>query len=98
MRCAAISTTPMPVVLDPTSWPLWLGEEPAKPDDLKAMLVPYPSAAMTCWPISKVFLAPGFGYPQASPLSSVADCGRSQDAGSCYGACFFETASKRLPP
>ena len=30
----------MPVVLDPTSWPLWLGQEPAKPDELKAMLVP----------------------------------------------------------
>jgi putative SOS response-associated peptidase YedK len=30
----------MPVVLDPTSWPLWLGEEPAKPDELKALLVP----------------------------------------------------------
>jgi putative SOS response-associated peptidase YedK len=28
----------MPVIVDPTSWPLWLGEEPAKPVDLKAML------------------------------------------------------------
>jgi putative SOS response-associated peptidase YedK len=41
------------VFLDPTSWPLWLGEEPGKPDELKAMLVPYPSAGMTCWPVSK---------------------------------------------
>src|SRR5262249_8292164 len=43
----------MPVVLDRTSWPLWLGEEPAKPDELKAMLAPYPSAGMTAWPVSK---------------------------------------------
>jgi putative SOS response-associated peptidase YedK len=43
----------MPVVLDPTAWPLWLGEEPAKPAELKAILVPYPSAGMTCWPVSK---------------------------------------------
>jgi putative SOS response-associated peptidase YedK len=43
----------MPVVLDPTSWPLWLGEGAAKPDELKALLVPYPSAGMTCWPVSK---------------------------------------------
>ena len=38
---------------DPTSWPLWLGEEPAKSDELKAILGPYPSAGMTCWPVSK---------------------------------------------
>ena len=43
----------LPVVLDPTSWPLWLGEEPATSADLKALLIPYPSAGMTCWPVSK---------------------------------------------
>jgi putative SOS response-associated peptidase YedK len=43
----------MPVILDPTAWPIWLGEEAAKPDDLKALLVPYPSAGMTCWPVGK---------------------------------------------
>jgi putative SOS response-associated peptidase YedK len=43
----------MPVILDPTSWPLWLGEEPAKPYELKAMLVPCPSSGMTCWSVSK---------------------------------------------
>ena len=43
----------MPVILDPTSWPLWLGEEPAKPNDLKALLVPYPAAGMICWPVNK---------------------------------------------
>ena len=43
----------MPVILDPSSWPNWLGEELAAADDLKAMLVPYPAAGMTCWPVSK---------------------------------------------
>jgi len=32
--------------------PAWLGEEPADPRQLKALLAPYPSAAMTCWPVS----------------------------------------------
>ena len=42
----------MPVVLGPEMWPAWLGEEPADARQLKAMLAPYPSEAMTCWPIS----------------------------------------------
>ena len=59
---AIITTTPnelcaelhdrMPVVLKPDVWPGWLGEEPAEPAQLKAMLAPYPSAEMTCWPVS----------------------------------------------
>jgi putative SOS response-associated peptidase YedK len=32
----------MPVVLRPETWPTWLGEEPAEPSQLKAMLTPYP--------------------------------------------------------
>jgi putative SOS response-associated peptidase YedK len=40
------------VFLKPDAWPLWLGEEPAGPPELKAMLAPYPSAEMTCWPVS----------------------------------------------
>jgi putative SOS response-associated peptidase YedK len=43
----------MPVILDPASWPIWLGEELATSGDLKAMLVPYPAAGMTSWPVSK---------------------------------------------
>jgi hypothetical protein len=31
---------------------LWLGEEPAGPDELKALLTPFPSEEMTCWPVS----------------------------------------------
>lgn len=39
----------MPAILDP----IWRGEEPPTADNLKAMLVPYPTARMTCWPVSK---------------------------------------------
>ena len=42
----------MPAVLGPETWPTWLGEEPADPRELKALLAPYPSEAMTCWPVS----------------------------------------------
>jgi putative SOS response-associated peptidase YedK len=59
---AIITTTPnelcaqlhnrMPVVLKPEAWPLWLGQEAAAPSDLKALLAPFPSAEMTCWPVS----------------------------------------------
>src|SRR5246127_2494389 len=61
MRSFAIATTTpnklcaelhnrMPAVLAP--WPAWLGEEPADPRELKALLAPYPSEGMTCWPAS----------------------------------------------
>ena len=36
----------MPVVLKPDVWPVWLGEEPAEPAQLKAMLAPYPAEEM----------------------------------------------------
>jgi putative SOS response-associated peptidase YedK len=59
---AIITTTPnelcaelhnrMPVVLGPETWPAWLGEEPADPRQLKALLVPFPSAGITRWPVS----------------------------------------------
>ena len=42
----------MPVVLKPDAWPLWLGEEPSDPRQLKGLLGPYPSEEMTCWPVS----------------------------------------------
>ena len=42
----------MPVILGPQNWPAWLGEEPADPSPVKAMLAPYPSEEMTCWPVS----------------------------------------------
>jgi putative SOS response-associated peptidase YedK len=42
----------MPVVLKPEAWPAWLGEEPADVPQLKALLAPYPSDEMICWPVS----------------------------------------------
>ena len=54
---AIVTTTPnelcaelhnrMPVVLGREVWPAWLGEEPADPRQLKALLAPYPSEGMT---------------------------------------------------
>jgi putative SOS response-associated peptidase YedK len=59
---AIITTTPnelcaelhnrMPVVLSPDVWSEWLGEEPADPARLKALLCPYPAEEMACWPVS----------------------------------------------
>jgi putative SOS response-associated peptidase YedK len=43
----------MPVVLGPDNWATWLGEEPADAARLKAMLAPYPSELMACWPVSR---------------------------------------------
>ena len=53
---AIITTTPnelcaelhnrMRVVLKPTAWPAWLGEEPADVQQFKALLAPYPSEEM----------------------------------------------------
>jgi putative SOS response-associated peptidase YedK len=42
----------MPVVLKPESWPVWLGEEAAGSSELKALLAPFPSEEMICWPVS----------------------------------------------
>jgi putative SOS response-associated peptidase YedK len=42
----------MPVILGPHNWPAWQGEELTDPARLQAMLAPYPSAEMTCWPVS----------------------------------------------
>jgi putative SOS response-associated peptidase YedK len=40
------------VVLGPETRPQWLGEAPADARQLKALLAPYPSEGMTCWPVS----------------------------------------------
>ena len=59
---AIITTTPnelcaelhnrMPVVLKPAACPAWLGEKPAHAPQPKALLTPYPSDEMMCWPVS----------------------------------------------
>lgn len=43
----------MPVILGPENWPLWLGEAPANPARLKALLVPYPAEDMVIWPVDR---------------------------------------------
>ena len=42
----------MPVVLKLDVWPVWLGEASADVPRLKALLAPYPSDDMICWPVS----------------------------------------------
>ena len=42
----------MPVILAPETWPAWLGEDPADVPCLRALLAPYPSDNMICWPVS----------------------------------------------
>jgi len=42
----------MPAVLKPEAWPFWLGEKPVDVTLLKALLAPYPSDEMICWPVS----------------------------------------------
>jgi hypothetical protein len=42
----------MPAVLKPETWPLGLGEQPAELAQVKALLAPYPSDGMICWPVS----------------------------------------------
>ena len=49
--CAPIHNR-MPVILPPATWPLWLGEDAAESEQLKAVLRPYPAEDMTCWPVS----------------------------------------------
>jgi putative SOS response-associated peptidase YedK len=43
----------MPVILPPEAWPMWLGEEPADTQRLKALLAPYPAEGLTVWPVDK---------------------------------------------
>ncbi len=42
----------MPVVLKPEAWQIWFAEQPADVPQLKALLAPYPSEDMICWPVS----------------------------------------------
>jgi putative SOS response-associated peptidase YedK len=42
----------MPVVLKADAWRVWLGEDTAEGSHLKALLAPFPSDEMTCWPVS----------------------------------------------
>ncbi len=41
----------MPVILPRAAWAKWLGEEPAEPTELQALLKPYPAEHMRVYPI-----------------------------------------------
>jgi putative SOS response-associated peptidase YedK len=41
----------MPVILPKAAWPLWLGDAEASPDELLALLAPYPAELMRAYPI-----------------------------------------------
>lgn len=43
----------MPVILDEDQWPQWLGEDPTSPDQLRALMAPFPAERMAVWPVSK---------------------------------------------
>jgi putative SOS response-associated peptidase YedK len=43
----------MPVILAKPAWPLWLGEAEASPEELLALLRPYPEELMRTYPIGK---------------------------------------------
>jgi hypothetical protein len=40
------------LTLKPETWAVWLGEKRADASALKALLVPFRSEEMTCWPVS----------------------------------------------
>ncbi|HWL82277.1 MAG TPA: SOS response-associated peptidase [Roseomonas sp.] len=42
----------MPIILGRADWPAWLGEEPAEPPDLLALLRPCPPEWLASWPIA----------------------------------------------
>lgn len=60
----------MPVILEPSAHARWLGEEPAEPAELKALLKPYDAHAMVMWPVSAQMNKPG-GADDASVLEPV---------------------------
>ena len=43
----------MPVILPESAWPQWLGEAPATPGELKALLRPCPSEELETWPVDR---------------------------------------------
>lgn len=48
--CAPIHDR-MPVILPRAAWPLWIGEQDASPEELLALLQPYPAELMRVYPI-----------------------------------------------
>jgi putative SOS response-associated peptidase YedK len=75
LSCTIITTTPnellqsihnrMPVILTPEVYPLWLSPQDKYPDELTALLRPYPAEEMTAYPVSRLV---------NSPENDVAEC------------------------
>jgi len=64
----------MPVILPKPVWPMWLGEEEARPEQLLALLQPYPEELMHAYPIGKAVGnvkndEPGLMEPLAMPAT-----------------------------
>ena len=43
----------MPVILPPSAWPAWLGEEEVGADDLATLMRPYPADQTRLWPVHR---------------------------------------------
>lgn len=66
--CTIITTEPnelmaklhnrMPVILPESAYTQWLDPAPRKPEELQTLLVPYPAAAMTAYPVSTLVNSP----------------------------------------
>jgi putative SOS response-associated peptidase YedK len=41
----------MPVILPPSHWRAWLGEDPAPAEELQTLLQPYPADLMRAYPV-----------------------------------------------
>jgi putative SOS response-associated peptidase YedK len=78
--CAILTTTAnalmapihdrMPVILAPTDCAAWLGETPASPDQLAALLMPYSAETLVAHPVSTCVNAPAHDGPEAiAPLA-----------------------------
>jgi len=74
LSCTIITTTPnellepihnrMPVILKPEDYALWLSTQEQAPDQLSALLAPYPAAMMRAYPVSKLVNDPKNDSPE----------------------------------
>jgi putative SOS response-associated peptidase YedK len=72
--CAILTTTAnavmapiherMPVILDPSDFPAWLGEGEAGADALRALLRPYPAEPMNAYPVTRYVNHPEHDDPR----------------------------------
>jgi putative SOS response-associated peptidase YedK len=61
----------MPVILNPTEYDLWLDLDCSNTKQLQPLLCPFPSEAMTCYPVSPVVNSPKNDSPECiQPVDS----------------------------